>query len=88
MEFRIDGVPIAVLMRTPGNDDSLAKGFLITEGIVLGPGEIDSVVPVSGSEEGDRYDIILADGVVVDPEQFRRNVYASSSCGVFKQNNI
>ena len=82
VEFRINGVPIAVLMRTPGNDDSLAKGFLITEGIVLGPGEVDSVVPVSGSEEGDRYDVIFADGVVVDPEQFRRNVYASSSCGV------
>ena len=82
VEFRIGGVPIAVLMRTPGRDDSLARGFMITEGIVLGPVEIDSVVPVEGSMEGDRYDVILAEGVVVDPEQFRRNVYASSSCGV------
>jgi FdhD protein len=82
VEFRISGVPIAVLMRTPGRDESLAAGFLITEGIVLGPDEIDSVVPVDGSSEGDRYDVILAPGVVVDPEQFRRNVYASSSCGV------
>jgi FdhD protein len=82
VEFRIAGVPIAVLMRTPGRDESLATGFLITEGIVLGPAEIDSVVPVEGSSEGDRYDVILAEGVIVDPEQFRRNVYASSSCGV------
>lgn len=82
VEFRIDGVPIAVLMRTPGRDEALAIGFLITEGIVLGPGEVESVVPVAGSTEGDRYDVVLADGVVVDPEQFRRNVYASSSCGV------
>jgi FdhD protein len=55
---------------------------MITEGIVLGPSEIDSVVPVEGSSEGDRYDVILAEGVIIDPEQFRRNVYASSSCGV------
>lgn len=82
VEFRIGGVPIAVLMRTPGRDESLATGFLITEGIVLGPAEIDSVVPVEGSSEGDRYDVILAEGVIVDPEQFRRNVFASSSCGV------
>ena len=82
VEFRIAGVPIAVLMRTPGRDESLAAGFLITEGIVLGPAEIDSVVPVEGSLEGDRYDVVFAEGVHVDPEQFRRNVYASSSCGV------
>lgn len=82
VEFRINGVPIAVLMRTPGRDEFLARGFSITEGIVLGPGEIDAVVPIEGSDAGDRYDIVLADGVVIDPEQFRRNVYTSSSCGV------
>ena len=82
VEYRIDGVPIAVLMRTPGRDGSLGTGFLITEGIVIGPEEIDSVVVVEGSEAGDRYDVVLAEGVHIDPEQFRRNVYASSSCGV------
>jgi FdhD protein len=82
VEFRINGVPIAVLMRTPGSDDALARGFLITEGIVVGPHEIASVSLVEGSTAGDRYDVNLADGVVIDPEQFRRNVYASSSCGV------
>jgi FdhD protein len=34
------------------------------------------------SENGDRFDVVLAEGVLIDPEQFRRNVYASSSCGV------
>lgn len=82
VEFRIDGVPIAVLMRTPGRDESLAIGFLITEGIILGPEEVTAVVPTVGSEDGDRYDVVLADGVHIDAEQFRRNVYASSSCGV------
>jgi FdhD protein len=82
VEFRLGGVPIAVLMRTPGDDVNLGLGFALTEGIVLNPGEVTDIGPVEGASEGDRYDIVLADGVVVDPEQFRRNLYTSSSCGV------
>jgi FdhD protein len=82
VEFRLGGVPIAVLMRTPGRDLDLARGFLLTEGIVLSPEEVASIDRLAGSENGDRYDVALADGVTVDAEQFRRNVYTSSSCGV------
>lgn len=82
VEFRLGGVPIAVLMRTPGEEEPLALGFALTEGIVLNPDEVASVSLVEGSAEGDRYEIVLADGVTVDPEQFRRNLYTSSSCGV------
>ncbi len=81
VEFRLGGVPLAVLMRTPGHDGELGLGFAITEGIVLGPHEVDEV-RAAGSDSGDRYDLILAEGVVVDPEQFRRNLFTSSSCGV------
>jgi FdhD protein len=82
VEFRLGNVPIAVLMRTPGEDEQLALGFALTEGIVLNPDEVAAVRLVEGSQEGDRYEIVLADGIVVDPEQFRRNLYTSSSCGV------
>ncbi len=82
VEFRLGNVPIAVLMRTPGRDVDLGLGFAITEGIVLEPDEVAAVELRSSTVDGDRYDIVLADGVTVDPEQFRRNVYASSSCGV------
>jgi FdhD protein len=82
VEFRLGGVPIAVLMRTPGRDQQLGMGFAITEGIVIGPHEIEAIAAVAVSENGDRYNIELAEGVVIDPEQFRRNVFASSSCGV------
>ena len=81
VEFRLGGVPLAVLMRTPGHDEELGLGFGITEGIVLGPHEV-AAVRHTGSEDGDRYDLVLADGVTVDPEQFRRNLFTSSSCGV------
>ncbi len=82
VEFRLGDVPIAVLMRTPGNDEELGLGFAITEGIVVGPHEVVAVERVEGSREGDRYRIVLAEGVTVDPEQFRRNFFTSSSCGV------
>jgi FdhD protein len=82
LEMRLSDTPLAVLMRTPGNDADLLRGFAITEGIVLSPREVREVVPVVGDPEQNRWEIVLADGVVVDPEQFRRNLYTSSSCGV------
>jgi FdhD protein len=82
VEFRLHGVPVAVLMRTPGNDEELGLGFAITEGIVIGPHEVEDVSLIAGSNEGDRYAINLTEGVTVDPEQFARNFFTSSSCGV------
>ncbi len=78
LEIRLSGTPLAVVMRTPGDDVDLITGFALTEGILLAPGELRDV-----TELGDgRWEIGLADGVDVDPEQFRRNLYATSSCGV------
>ncbi len=81
LEIQLGTTPLAVLMRTPGNDEDLVRGFAITEAIVLRPSEIEAVVRV-GAEDDARWRIVLAEGVAVDPEQFRRNLYATSSCGV------
>lgn len=78
LEIRLRGVPIAVLMRTPGFERELIRGFAITEGLVLSPHEIGAIT----SLDSDRWELEPADGIVIDPEQFRRNLYASSSCGV------
>lgn len=82
VEFRLAGVPIAVLMRTPGHDEELARGFALTEGIILRPGELAGVKALPGRQGEGRYELRLAEGLDVDPERFRRNLYASSSCGV------
>ena len=82
LEIRLGQTPLAVMMRTPGEDADLVLGFAITEGIVLSPDEVDSVSVVAGDPEQNRWELVLADGVRVDPEQFRRNLYTSSSCGV------
>jgi len=81
-ELRLGDTSIAVLMRSPGHDADLALGFALTEGIVLRPSEIAAIRPLPGDDQGDRWELELAAGVAVDPEQFRRNLYTSSSCGV------
>ncbi len=70
LEIRLGTVPLAVLMRTPGHDAELIKGFFITEGIVVGEHEIADVRAVEGDPEKNRWEVILADGVHVDPSRF------------------
>lgn len=82
MEIRLGSVPLAVLMRTPGHEEDLIRGFALTEGMVVHPHEIAGAHRVSGDDQGDRWELELAPGVTVDPEQFRRNVYTTASCGV------
>lgn len=78
MEIRLQGQPLAVVMRTPGHDAELALGFAITEGIVTSPESIEDVVDLG---EG-RWELLLGSGQSVDPNQFKRNFYSTSSCGV------
>ena len=78
LEIRLEGVPLAVVMRTPGDDADLVRGFLLTEGIVLRPDEVRAVE----LDEHGRADARLREGVTVDAEQFHRNLFVASSCGI------
>ena len=42
LEIRIDGAPLAVTMRTPGEDEELALGFLYGEGLIDSPRRADA----------------------------------------------
>lgn len=75
LEIRIGEKNVAITMRTPGNDEELAAGFLFTEGILRQRLQIHSlasdhnVVTVSVSEK-------------LDLNRLERHFYMSSSCGI------
>ena len=80
---RID--PLAVTMRTPGDDAGLALGFLLAEGVITGRSDVEDVTIDPATAAGwpsNRVTVSLTPGVAFDPERFRRNVYAGSSCGI------
>jgi FdhD protein len=85
LEVRLEGEPIAVIMRTPRDDFELAAGFLFTEGVVRSPRDIATVSYCVSAEPPNQENVVevrLAEGVEFDRERLRRNFYASSSCGV------
>src|SRR5205814_5606962 len=47
LEIRVDGEPLAVTMRTPGEDEELAAGFLAGEGLIAARGDIADVGPTA-----------------------------------------
>ena len=77
---------LSVTMRTPGNDEALCLGFLYTEGIINAMDEIISVKYCDdlGRNEGTEnlMRVELKPFVEIDNEQFKRNFYTTSSCGV------
>src|SRR5262249_19964482 len=81
LEIRIAGLPTAVPTRTPGHDEELVRGFLVTERVAR-LDEIASIRPCSDAAEGNVVQVVPRAGVEIDLARLRRNFYASSSCGV------
>jgi FdhD protein len=82
LEIRVRGRAVSVTMRTPGHDEELAAGFLLSEGIVRRAEDIVRIEPCPRNEEGNLVNVVLAPQVPVDFEQLTRHVFASSSCGL------
>jgi FdhD protein len=76
---------ISITMRTPGNDEDLAVGFLFTEGIIHVGSDVQSVVPRGQPAPNGLINVVrveLAPGVRVDFKRLERHFYTSSSCGI------
>jgi FdhD protein len=73
LEIRVNGEAIAVTMRTPGHDEELAVGFLLSEGIRPREARLPDDLAANTVE---------VDVDMFDPEPLRRNFYTTSSCGV------
>jgi FdhD protein len=76
---------ISITMRTPGNDEELALGFLFSEGIVRRPADILIARPCGPPAPNGLINVVrveLARGVAVELDRLERHFYTSSSCGV------
>jgi FdhD protein len=76
--------PVAVTMRTPGDDGDLAAGFLFTEGIITGAGDLEEVRQAGANAVEAR----LRSGVAVDAAKLDRHSFVSSSCGACGKRTI
>jgi len=92
LQLLLDGKPLSVLMRTPGEDIELAVGLMFAEGIIRSrddvkeirisaeAGEADSRVRVDASlVESNQVDVHLVAAPRRRPE---RSMLSSSACGV------
>jgi FdhD protein len=91
LEIRLGGKRFTVTMRTPGHDEELVAGFLMTEGFVATRAEIGEIRQVRdrrGKPEPNIVDVVLAVPADALRKRLRRNFTMSSSCGLCGKTSI
>lgn len=89
LEIRVEGRSVAVVMRTPGHDEELTAGFLVSEGVVQKARDILEIsqCPSTGNTQGNVVDVLLG-GAVVNWDALTRHVFSASSCGLCGKTSI
>ncbi|MFE9471984.1 formate dehydrogenase accessory sulfurtransferase FdhD [Streptomyces griseofuscus] len=87
LEIRLNGKPLAITMRTPGDDFALAAGFLVSEGVLAAASDLQNIVYCAGAiaDGSNTYNVVdvrTAPDVSLPDFTLERNVYTSSSCGL------
>jgi FdhD protein len=84
LEIRIEGSRIAVAMRTPGQDEELVAGWLVSEGIVRTRRDIADFVARPGEDSWHAavIDVMLRDPAGFNAARHRRAVVTNASCGL------
>ncbi|GAB3598139.1 formate dehydrogenase accessory sulfurtransferase FdhD [Angustibacter peucedani] len=93
LQVRVDGRPLTVTMRTPGDDFDLALGFLVTEGLVSSADDVSHLMHCQDEDDDGRptfnvVDVTLRAGVVLPDVSMDRTFAATSSCGVCGKTSI
>ncbi len=83
LEIRVDGEPLIVTMRTPGDDIDLAAGFLYTEGLL---GSLSDVHEIRMCDENVAA-VSMRDGASLVARPSRQFV-TTSACGVCGKDSI
>ncbi|GGF39387.1 formate dehydrogenase accessory sulfurtransferase FdhD [Williamsia phyllosphaerae] len=91
LEIRIAGAPLTMTMRTPGADIDLVHGFLLSEGLIAGADDIDTIrycdgVDADGQNTYNVLDVASAPGVTLTAP--RRAFITTSACGVCGKSSI
>lgn len=88
LEIRLHDRSFAVIMRTPGADRHLAAGFLLAEGLISSLDDLGAVEHCRHPDHPETHNVVnvFLHGAAADALQprlaERRNVLASSSCGI------
>ena len=89
LEIRIGSNPIATTMRTPGNDEELAAGFLLSEAIVRARADLREIAHCAlPTSLGNVLNVTLAPNVTFNPAATQRFGTISSSCGLCGKTSI
>ena len=89
LEIRVGADSLAVTMRTPGNDEELAAGFLLSEGIVRKPADLREIAHCSlPASMGNVINITLSPAVEFKPSAVQRFGTISTSCGLCGKTSI
>ena len=84
LEIRVGSRALAVTLRTPGDDEELASGFLAGEGVVRTAADVLAIAltPAACEDEPDIADVHLAAAVPLDWSKLERHFAATSACGL------
>ncbi|AZG48405.1 formate dehydrogenase accessory sulfurtransferase FdhD [Gordonia insulae] len=87
LEIRVGGSPLAVTMRTPGDDVELAAGFLVSEGVLTSAEDLRTARYCAGAtDEGvntyNVLDVAIADHIAPLAPDVTRNFLTTSACGL------
>jgi FdhD protein len=89
LEIRIGADPLAVTMRTPGNDEELAAGFLLSEGIVRAREDLKEIAHCTlPASLGNVLNVALAPAAKFTPAAAHRFGTISTSCGLCGKTSI
>jgi FdhD protein len=94
LELRLAGDSLAVTMRTPGEDERLALGFLLAEGVIRSAADVGTISHCGrpGDEGyGNVIEVVPASGARLDFERVdetRRGSLTSSACGICGRKTI
>jgi FdhD protein len=89
LEIRIGRRALATTMRTPGHDEELAAGFLVSEGIVRKAEQVAKISRPAGSVNRENIIIVeLAGGVRLKLSSAKRFGTISTSCGICGKSSI